>query len=194
MLQVMLSQVHANPSVAAKGKSPSYWLKPQIQYSNFFSKPHLEELPGFIPVHFMISTPSVHKNTVSYKLCSTYVKSLSLSACWSCLLPELLELTASSNGFNISSSSCCWAIIKSNSWSSLTVHLIFWWLFPEFVFTCYLLAEECCRYLSIITFWILQVNNQILCIDYWLNPSKACFEPLPLPTYSPSNPWDFNEL
>lgn len=130
MLQVMLSQVHANPSVAAKGK-----------YSYFFSKPHLEELPGFIPVHFMISTPSVHKNTVSYKLCSTYVKSLSLSACWSCLLPELLELTASSNGFNISSSSCCWAIIKSNSWSSLTIHLICWWLFPEFVFTCYLLAE-----------------------------------------------------
>ena len=42
-----------------------------------------------------------------------------MSACWSCLLPRLLELTASSRGFNISSNSCCCAIMKSNSWSSL---------------------------------------------------------------------------
>ena len=47
------------------------------------------------------------------------MESLSLSACWSCLLPRLLELTASSRGFNISSNSCCCAIMKSNSWSSL---------------------------------------------------------------------------
>lgn len=65
-----------------------------------------------VPCH---PSPQNIKDPVNY----TDVTSLSLSACWSCLLPVFPSFTTSSKGFSISSNSFCWAIIKSSSWSSL---------------------------------------------------------------------------